>query len=251
MNFSKPVSAFLCLGFALFLSVACSSREPDTTRNTRGYESIFNGEDLAGWDGDPRFWSVDDGAIVGETSEENQTERNTFLVWQGSEVSDFEVTFDYRFVQVGDELAGNSGFLFRAEQFTDGENPALRWRVRGYQADFAYSIPWATGILHDEGGRSTLARRGTRVLIESDDTETVERFADEDSLMNGYDHTQWNHYYVFANGDTLRGYINGTQFNEVIDKSPEGEESGIVAFQLHTGPPTRVEIRNIQLRHLN
>jgi len=239
MKSTVSLTACLSLLATIIIVSACSNsnREAESTESSSEYESIFNGEDLSNWSGDPRFWSVEDGVIVGQTSEEVPTERNTFLVWQGGEVSDFEATFEYRLVQIGEEMAGNSGFLFRAEQFTDEENPALQWRVRGYQADIAYSIPWATGIIHDEGGRSTLARRGTKVVIAPDNSETVERFADEDSLMAGYDHTEWNRYHVYANGDTLRGSINGVQFNEVIDRSPEGESNGIIAFQLHTPPP--------------
>ena len=51
------------------------------------FESLFNGTDLSGWAGKPEFWSVKDGAIFGQTTEENPTEGNTFLVWQGGEVA--------------------------------------------------------------------------------------------------------------------------------------------------------------------
>ena len=35
-----------------------------------GYVSMFDGKTLDGWDGNPRFWRVEDGAIVGESTPE-------------------------------------------------------------------------------------------------------------------------------------------------------------------------------------
>jgi hypothetical protein len=72
-------------------------------------ESLFNGKDLTGWKGLPQFWTVQDGVIVGETTKENPTKGNTFLVWQGGEVADFEITAEVRF------KGNNSGLQYRSE----------------------------------------------------------------------------------------------------------------------------------------
>ncbi|MEX2410266.1 MAG: family 16 glycoside hydrolase, partial [Candidatus Paceibacterota bacterium] len=87
------------------------------------YQQIFNGNDLAGWDGDERFWSIENGAIIGETSSENQTEINTFLIWEDDEPADFEIQFRYRFVIVSDQEYGNSGMQFRSERFENEDFP--------------------------------------------------------------------------------------------------------------------------------
>ena len=39
----------------------------------KGFEKIFDGKTLKGWNGDPKFWSVKDGAITGQTTKENPT----------------------------------------------------------------------------------------------------------------------------------------------------------------------------------
>src|SRR5262249_19135445 len=50
------------------LFVACTQLRAD---DEEGFKPIFNGTDLTGWDGNPDFWSVQDGCIVGETTKEN------------------------------------------------------------------------------------------------------------------------------------------------------------------------------------
>jgi hypothetical protein len=214
------------------------------------FHPIFNGTDLTGWDGDPRFWSVEDGNIVGESTSEVSAERNTFLIWEDAEPSDFEIRFRYRFVIVGDEEYGNSGIQVRSERFTDENFPELEHRVRGYQPDFAIS-DWIPGILYEEAGREILARRGERVEIGPDGNVQSERFAEEDELGVSIVHTEWNDYHVYANGDTIRTTINGQMMHELIDQAPEASDSGIVAFQLHSGPPMRVEITDVEIKFLN
>lgn len=213
-------------------------------------EPMFNGTDLTGWDGDSRFWRVENGVIIGETSEETPTEENTFLIWEGGAPSNFEVGFQYRFVETGSELSGNSGFQYRSERFANDHEPNLLHRVRGPQADFAVS-DWIPGIHYEEGGRGILAQRGQRVTIGADGEPETEQFAEGEDLAASITHTEWNDYVVYANGDTMRSYINNELMHELIDHSSEAAESGIMAFQIHTGPPMRVELKNIELRILD
>jgi hypothetical protein len=51
----------------------------DDRASERGFRSIFNGKDLTGWEGNPRLWSVKQGAITGQTTKENSAKGNTFL----------------------------------------------------------------------------------------------------------------------------------------------------------------------------
>ncbi|CAN5345472.1 DUF1080 domain-containing protein [soil metagenome] len=241
--------------FAIILT-GCGNGE--TTQETvpeqeaeNEFVSIFNGQDLSGWVGDERIWSVENGAIIGETSEDNPTESNTFLIWDGGEPSDFELRFEYRFIIVSDDEYGNSGIQIRSEQFTDEDNPDLIYRVRGYQPDFAIS-DWIPGIHYEEDGRGILARRGQSVLIDADGESQEERFAEEDELGEYINiHSDWNDYRVYANEDTIRTYINNQLMHELIDQSPEAQHEGILAFQVHSGPPMRVELRNVELKELN
>lgn len=214
------------------------------------YTAIFNGENLDGWDGDPRLWSVQNGVIVGETSEENSIEENTFLIWEEGSPANFEARFEYRFVKAGDELTGNSGFQYRSERFTTDDKPDLEYRLRGNQADFAVS-DWIPGLHYEEKKRGILARRGQRVVIDSEGEKQEERFAEESELGQYITHDQWNQYYIYANGDTMRASINDHLMHEVIDHSGQNLESGVMGFQLHVGPPMRVEIRNVELKVLD
>ena len=79
-----------------------------------GMQPLFNGRDLAGWDGDPRLWSVRDGVIHGETTPENVAQGNTFLIWQGGEVGDFELRLSFRC-----NATNNSGIQYRSRHITD------------------------------------------------------------------------------------------------------------------------------------
>lgn len=206
---------------------------------------IFNGRDLTGWVGDERFWSVENGMIVGETTTDQPAESNTFLIWEEQKPSDFELRFDYRFVIVDEQSYGNSGMQIRSERITGGGGHP--YRVRGYQADFAIS-DWIPGILYEEQGRAILARRGQRVQIDSEGAVHTESFATEEELGEVITHTEWNSYHVEASGDTIRSSINDYLMHELIDHSPEASSEGVLAFQLHAGPPMRVEIRNVMLK---
>ena len=203
---------------------------------------LFNGEDLTDWSGDPRFWSVEDGVIVGQTTEDNPTEENTFLIWEGGTVEDFEITFDFKLT------GGNSGMQYRSEDLGD-------WSVSGYQGDLDAENMW-TGMLYEEQGRGIVARRGQRVVIEGDDsTETfnvVGSVGDPDSLAEQIDLSDWNTYEIIAEGNHLVHKVNGNVTVDVTDNQEEKRsDSGIIAFQIHRGPPMKIELRDITLNRLS
>ena len=77
------------LTLACLLQLACLA--PTAAGADGEFVSIFDGVSLDGWDGDPRFWTVEEGTITGQTTEENPTERNTFLIWRKGTVADFEL----------------------------------------------------------------------------------------------------------------------------------------------------------------
>ena len=74
------------LSLAVILLVPCMSlglvSAADVSPETEDMQRIFNGKDLSGWDGDPRLWSVKDGAIRGETTPENRADgiNNPFII---------------------------------------------------------------------------------------------------------------------------------------------------------------------------
>ncbi len=207
------------------------------------WRQLFNGKDLSGWSGDEKFWRVEDEVIVGETTADNPARRNTFLIWhgQGEKVekpADYELKFEYR---IASEWA-NSGVQVRSVE-RDGHV------VAGYQPDIA-TEGWITGILFEERGRGILARRGERVSIDSEGNRRVERFAEEAALLEHIKPGEWNEYHVVAEGPVIRSLINGALMHELTDESPQARRDGVIAFQLHTGPPMTIHFRNIRLKEI-
>lgn len=201
--------------------------------------SLFDGKTLEGWKGNDAFWSVKDGAITGTTTKENPTKGNTFLIWQGGEISDFELKLQFKIV------GGNSGIQYRS---IDKGNHV----VNGYQADIEAGEKYI-GILYEEGGRGILAERTQKVEIASDGKKTVakEPTVDNKEFLASVKKEDWNTMEVTAKGQHLVQKINGLTTIDVTDNQVgKARESGILALQLHAGPPMTVQFKDIQLKKL-
>ena len=224
--------AALALAVPLFTAAASRGQESD------GFKSIFDGKSLAGWDGNEKFWSVKDGAITGQTTKENPTKGNTFLIWRGGEVKDFELKLKFKIV------GGNSGIQYRS---ADKGNHV----VHGYQADIDSGETYI-GILYDEGGRGILAQRGDKVTITADGKKNVTgKTGDSKEIAAAVKKEDWNEYVVIAKGNHFVQKINGLTTIEVTDEeSSKAEASGILALQLHAGPPMMVQFKDIQIKEL-
>ena len=123
----------------------------------QGFQTLFNGKDLTGWAGKAGFWSVKDGAIRGETTEEIRANGNTFLIWEGGRTKDFDLRLSFRVSSVN-----NSGIQYRSKHITEGK-PRNKWIVRGYQHEIRNSnkLPSVAGFIYDEGGQ-----RGLELLVQ-------------------------------------------------------------------------------------
>jgi type 1 glutamine amidotransferase len=203
-----------------------------------GFQPIFNGKNLDGWDGDSKFWSVQDGAITGQTTAENPTRGNTFILWRQGDLDDFELRLSYRIV------GGNSGIQYRS---TDKGNHV----VGGYQGDFEAGDTYS-GILYEEQGRGVLALRGQKTTIGSDHKpQATGSVGDSAELQKAIKKEDWNDYTVVARGNHLQHFINGKQTIDVSDDDREKRKmNGILALQLHAGPPMTVQFKNIRLKRL-
>ena len=84
-----------------------------------GFKSLFNGKDLAGWDGRPEHWSVEGGAISGRTTKEHPAKGNNFLIWRGGTVDDFELRLSYQITANNTNGFANSGIQYRSKEFAD------------------------------------------------------------------------------------------------------------------------------------
>jgi len=204
-------------------------------------KNLFNGKDLTGWKG-LDFWSVEDGCITGRTTKEKPTKGNTFLVWQGGEIGDFEFTFKYKIV------GGNSGVQYRSKVVDE-----KAFVVGGYQADFEAGKTYS-GILYEEKGRGILAQRGQKTVIKDGDkpgkakievTGEVGKSAEIQAKIKAED---WNEYRIVAQGGHLQHYINGVQTVDVTDETAVGAKKGILALQLHAGPAMVVQFKDLVLK---
>ena len=224
--FSPSSLLFLAFSFA----TACA-QEP---------LALFNGTNLDGWDGDPRFWKVENGCITGVTTAEVPTEANTFLIWTLGEVDDFEFTAEYKIEN------GNSGIQVRSFRLPDRP-----WAIGGYQADFEAGDRYS-GIIYGENFRGILADRGQQTKIGEDHKPTVTGKTGEDEVLQKVvKKGDWNEYRVVAKGFTLQNYINGQLTAEVTDEDVQmRRRGGLLALQLHAGPPMKVQFRNLKLKRL-
>jgi len=219
---------------------------PAAAKDEAGFQPLFDGKTLNNWEGREGFWRAENGCIVGQTKEQFGGP-NTFLVYKGEAPSDFELRFSYRM------QGGNSGVQYRSKMLDD--NAKKLFRVGGYQADFDANNVYS-GIVYDEagvaGGRNIMAERGTRVTYEKEGQKKVEKLPmTNEQLGAAIKKGDWNDYVVIVNGPHLIHKINGNTTSEVIDHSDKAVKSGILALQLHAGPPMKVEFRDLRIKKLS
>jgi len=209
----------------------------------KGFKSIFDGKTLKGWNGDPKFWSVQDGAITGKTTKENPTKGNTFIIWEGK-TGNFDLRLDYKII------GGNSGIQYRSFK-ADGPD---EWRIGGYQADFEAGDTFS-GICYGERFRGILSLRGKKTTLTVGDDgklkKEVEEFAKDADIAKAIKKEDWNSYRIVARNFNLTHYINGVKTTQVIDRDRKTRRAeGLLALQLHAGPPMNVQFKNIRIKEL-
>jgi hypothetical protein len=210
---------------------------------------LFNGKDLTGWDGDPRLWSVKEGAIRGETTTENPARGNTFLIWKDGVVKDFELRLSFRL-----NAANNSGIQYRSKRLTGGK-ARNQWVVHGYQHELRNEVdlPSVAGFIYDEGGsRGRMCLVGEKATWDADGKKkAAEPLIDADGFRKLFRLDDWNDAIIIARGNHIRHYLNGRLIVDFTDSEPRlalGE--GVLALQLHAGKPMWVEFKDIRLKHL-
>lgn len=223
---------------ALVLSLSAHAKETQ----------LFNGKDLTGWEGNPDLWSVEDGAITGRTTAEKGTQGNTFLVWKGGEPGDFELNLKFKMKPGDEKNYVNSGVQFRSKVVDP-----VNWVVAGYQADFEYGETYS-GILYEEKGRGILAQRGQEVKIlqgqepNKPKIEVTGKVGESAEIQAAIKKDDWNDYRIVVKGNRIEQYINGKATVVVVDETQEGAKKGVIALQLHAGPPMQVQFKDLVLK---
>ncbi len=268
-KYNRNISIQMLLTLALFLTLqACGEKKKDktnektevaTTEDKEGFIQIFDGKTLEGWEGDPTYWSVKNGHLTGEVTPETLLKNNTFIIWQGGQPEDFELKLEVKIAE-----SGNSGINYRSEQID-----TIPHALRGYQADIDGKNTY-TGQNYEEKKRATLAYRGEKVIINSQDNpdtpgslranvqkncwqsrEVVASLGESDALKAKIKSEDWNKIHLIVKGNRLQHYVNDVLMSDVTDNDTINREaSGYLGVQVHVGPPMTVEYRNIRLKNL-
>ena len=235
--------AIVTLAVPLHAEEAIAPPKPTAPPEPEGMVALLNGKDLSGWEGDTRLWSFKDGAVRAESTKENPCQSNSFLIWKGGTPGDFELRLSFRIDH------GNSGIQYRSQHVPPKEGDPNRWVVSGYQAEVE-NTPGKVGFLYHERGRGYLCNVGEKVEIGADGKpKVVGSLGDKQDIGKTYRKSDWNDYVIIARGNRLVHYLNGIQTVDAVDNDPKGSAAkGILALQIHAGPPMLVEFKNIRLK---
>lgn len=243
----------------LFVILLTGCKASNSGQTEKGFKSIFDGKTLNGWEGDTKYWRVENGNLVGEITPETLLKTNSFITWKGGEPADFELKGEFNITE-----KGNSGINYRSEKLTD-----IPFALRGYQADIDGANRY-TGQNYEERGRTTLAYRGEIASINpqtgtwkpEDVRAKVQRNAwterkvtgslgENEALKTKIKGQDWNTFHLIIKGNRLQHYINDILMSDVIDNDlVNGKSKGLLGVQVHVGPPMKVQYRNLRLKQL-
>jgi hypothetical protein len=226
------------LASAALLAQGPRNIQPLALEDRAGFEPMFDGTSLAGWEGDKEFWKVEGGLLVGESTAAKPLPANTFLIWTKAQPADFELKADFKI------NAGNTGVQYRSERAPD-IGPFV---LKGYQADIDFANQW-TGQLYEERGRAFLALPGQATATRGDKPQIIGSVTPADALKAAINVGGWNTIHVIARGDLVVHAINGKVSAVFVDgDKAKRPAKGFIGLQLHAGPPMRAEFRNIAIR---
>ena len=243
-----------CLVFCLS---SCKNKEESVAKEST-FQLIFNGKDLEGWSGDPKYWRVENGVLIGEVTPETILKRNSFVIYEKEQPENFELKLEYRITN-----SGNSGINYRS-QIIDN----IPFALRGYQCDIDGKNKY-TGQNYEEKKRTTLAYYGEIVTIPQMpdsipktnlrknvkkncwQTRTIADTKSKSQLKANIKSNDWNSVHLIIKDNKMQHYINGVLFSEVNDLDEINSSfKGYIGVQVHVGPPMKVEYKTIKLKHL-
>jgi hypothetical protein len=231
----------LPIALAAMVSSAVSQQVQPTPapHDETGFKPIFDGKSLDGWEGDPVYWRVENGCLVGEVKPETLLKRNSFIIWRGGTPADFELKVEYRVSE-----KGNSGINYRSAEVDD-----TPFALRGYQFDIDGANRYS-GQNYEERGRTFLALRGDFCRADADGiVRIIGSTGDKDALAGFVRNGDWNEAHLIVRANTLIHMINGHVMSVVVDDdSGRGKSSGLIGVQVHVGPPMKIEYRNFRLK---
>lgn len=255
----KDKLSFWQIGLLIFIiSIGCKVSN-SSQENEKGFVNIFDGKTLNGWEGDPTYWRVENGNLVGEITPQTLLKTNSFIIWKGEEPANFELKGEFNITE-----KGNSGINYRSAKLPD-----IPYALKGYQADIDGANRY-TGQNYEERGRTTLAYRGqittinpqsgnwtpeeVRAKVKNNawsDLKVTGSLGSSDSLKTQIKNQDWNSFHLIIKGNRLQHYINDILMSDVTDNDAiNGKSKGIIGVQVHVGPPMKVQYRNLRLKKL-
>ncbi len=237
--FRTLVLAILLLSISSYNSFAQNQFPQPLLGDENGFTQIFDGESLDDWEGDSLYWHVENGTIVGEVTPETILERNSFLIWRGGTVGNFELKLQYKI-----SSHGNSGINYRSFEVLD-----VPFALKGYQFDIDGQGEW-TGQNYEERGRQFLSLRGQIAKIdEKGMTLELAKIGDKNTLFDLIKKDDWNECHLIVRGNTLIHIINEHIMSVTIDEDISNRKNeGLLGVQVHVGPPMKIEYRNIRIK---
>ena len=258
MNLKNKVPYWQIGLLIITISIGCKISNSNQA-DEKGFVNIFDGKTLNKWEGDPTYWRVENGNLVGEITPQTLLKTNSFIMWKGGKPADFELKGDVNITE-----KGNSGINYRSEKLTD-----VPYALKGYQADIDGENRY-TGQNYEERGRTTLAYRGQitninpqsgsmkpdeiRAKVKNNawsDLKVTGSLGSSDSLKTKIKNQDWNSFHLIIKGNRLQHFINEILMSDVTDNDLiNGISKGIIGVQVHVGPPMKVHYRNLRLKQL-
>lgn len=201
------------------------------------FTPIFNGKSLSGWIGKPGWWTVEDGALTAESTPEKPCTECNYLLWRGDQPADFELLADFKLSR-----SANSGIQLRSEERPD-------WDTSGYQADMTGDGALVGFVYHHQ--RGLIAGRGDKAIFAADGNKTSVPLGDPAELLKHFKQDDWNTYHIICRGPEITLSVNGVLMCQITDHhATQAATHGIIALQMHPGPPMKIQFKNIRLKNL-
>ena len=238
-----------------------------------GWTQIFDGKTLNGWDGPSEVWHVEDGAIIGVSSDAHPS-GTTNIIWRGGEVGNFILKVEMKLEGSG----ANGGIQYRSKlvpptlreipadrlaQMTDQQkqrfkrNQALlqqhaKWNLTGYQGDFDYNNRYTGQLYEQDSSRGIIAWRGQVVATEPDKKpRLLATLGTSDELKAYIKPGEWNQFEIIADGHTFTHIINGHVMAVLVDTDPKFYKAeGVLALEIEGAGDVKISHRNIWLKKL-
>jgi hypothetical protein len=188
-----------------------------------GFEPLFDGVTLDGWEGEPEWFRVVEAAVVAGRLTEPIP--HNFFLCTHREFGDFELRLEVRSLGPGD----NGGVQFRSQRV------AGTHEVSGYQADVGSvgsTLIW--GALYDESRRN-------RMLVQPTDAELRAIVSAPEA---------WNRMVIRAEAERIRIWVNEQLTVDYVETDPQIPRQGVIGLQVHSGPAAEIWYRRIRIQQL-